>query len=64
VVEAGKVVDFPIPGVIGREFDVPISLGLLSDNPELKIQHQATIRVSVKDDIGQEGKTETVVKWK
>jgi hypothetical protein len=60
--EANKKLNYGIADVVGRELDQPLRFDFIANAPEVRVQRQFTVRVTVKDDLGQEGKTEVVVK--
>ena len=64
IVEMNKTYDLPIPGMMGKTYESPISLGLLLNNPDIVRTDQLTIQFSISDDQGQEAKLERVVKIK
>ncbi len=64
IVELNKTVDLPIPGMIGKEYDSPISLALVADRAELADKDRITVRVSIADDKGQKTEIERVIRLK
>ncbi len=64
IAELDKTLDLPIDGMIGREYESPVALGLLADNPKLADKDRLTIEISVADDKGQETKIERTVRLK
>ena len=62
IVEINKTYDLPIDGMIGNEYESPISLGLLTNNAALVGKRQLTIRFSISDDVGQKSELERIVK--
>jgi hypothetical protein len=52
--ELDKTLDLPIDGMIGREYESPVSLSLLSGDPRLAEKDQLNIEISIADDRGQE----------
>ncbi len=64
IVELNKTVDLPIPGMIGKEYDSPVSLALLADRPELAEKDRITVRISIADDKGQKTEIERTIRLK
>ena len=64
IVEIGRTYDMPIPGMLGREYETPVSLGLLANDPKLAGKKQLTLRFEISDDRGQTAKLERVVRLK
>lgn len=64
IVELDKTVNLPIDGLIGKDYEQPISFGLLADDPRVVGLDKLTIRISVADDKGQKASIERVVKIK
>ncbi|MBN1585611.1 hypothetical protein JW899_04570 [Candidatus Uhrbacteria bacterium] len=62
IAETGKTYDMPIPGMMGREYEAPISLGLLANNPDIYGKRQVTLRFEITDDRGQLSELERVVR--
>ncbi len=60
--EAKKSLPYGVADVIGRELDTPLNFSFIANDPEVRTLHQFTVRVTVKDDLGQESKNEVVVK--
>lgn len=53
LVEIDRTIDLPIPGLMGREYEQPISFSLIADNPKLVGKDKLTVEISVADDKGQ-----------
>jgi hypothetical protein len=64
IVEIGKTFDLPIDGLIGREYEQPVSLSLIADRPEVLRQQKLTVEVEVADDRGQKSTITRVIKLK
>jgi hypothetical protein len=62
--ELGRSYDLPIEGLIGREYEQPISLGLLASDPGLTGRDRITIKFSIKDDRGQAAELERIIHLK
>lgn len=62
--ELGRSYDLPIEGLIGREYEQPISLGLLASDPGLAGRDRITVRFSIEDDRGQAAELERVIHLK
>ncbi len=54
LVELDKTIDLPIPGLIGKDYEQPISFSLIADDPRLADEKKLTVRISVADDRGQQ----------
>lgn len=61
VEEINKTVDLPIEGLIGREYEQKIYLGLIADKPIFQQKKQATIVISIADNRGQKTTVRRVV---
>ncbi len=62
IAELDKEWGLPIDGLIGRDYEQPISLGLIADKPEILERRQVTIQFSIADDRGQRTMIERVIK--
>lgn len=51
--ELRKTIDLPIPGMIGKSYDTPVSFSLLADDPRLSGLTHITVMIDVADDRGQ-----------
>lgn len=61
VVELDRTFDLPIDGLIGREYETPISLSLLASDPSLYGKPKLTLRFTVSDDQGQRAELERTI---
>jgi len=52
IVEMDKEWGLPIDGLMGKDYEQPISLGLIDDRPEIADSRQVTIEFSIADDRG------------
>ncbi len=64
IVEIARTFDLPIDGMIGREYEQPVSLSLIADRPEVLRQQKLTVEISVADDKGQKTTITRVIKLK
>ena len=62
--EINKTIDLPIEGLIGKNYEQKIYLGLISDNPIFRQKKQATIIISIADDRGQKTTVRRVIPLK
>ena len=61
LVEIDKVIDLPIDGLIGKEYQAPVSFSLLADSPKLQDHHRLTVEIEVADDKGQKSSLTRVI---
>ncbi len=64
IVELIKEWDLPIDGMIGKDYEQPISLGLIADKPEIQYARKVTVQFSISDDKGQRTTIERIIKLK
>jgi len=64
IVEMNKEWDLPIDGMIGRDYEQPISLGLIADKPEIQEARMVTIQFSISDDKGHRSTIERIIRLK
>jgi hypothetical protein len=64
IVELDRTFDLPIEGMIGREYETPISLSLLANDPSLYGKPKLTLRFAVSDDQGQAAELERTIHLK
>jgi len=64
IVEIDRMLDLLLEGLMGREYEQPVSLSLIADDPVLRQRREVTIEVRVADDIGQEASVRKVIKLK
>jgi hypothetical protein len=64
LVEADRTIDLPIPGLIGKQYDQPISFSLIADDPKLRGKDKLTVQISVADDKGQKTEITKVIDLK
>lgn len=62
--ELDKTLDLPIDGLIGKDYEQPISFSLLADNPKLRGHDRLTVEISVADDRGQKATLTRVIMLK
>ncbi|HTM68342.1 MAG TPA: hypothetical protein VL426_03515 [Candidatus Binatia bacterium] len=62
--ELDKTLDMPIDGLIGKDYEQPISFSLLADNPKLAGHDRLTVEISVADDRGQKSTLTRVIMLK
>lgn len=53
LVELDRTLDFPVEGVVGKDWTQPVSFSLVADDPKLQDVHTLTVEISVADDRGQ-----------
>lgn len=53
LVELDRVLDLPIPGLIGKEYEQPVSFSLIANDPKLEGHSKLTVEISIADDKGQ-----------
>ncbi len=53
LVELDRDIDLPIPGLIGKEYEQPISFSLIANDPKLIGLNRLTVVTSIADDRGQ-----------
>lgn len=51
--ELSKTIDLPIPGMVGMEYESPVSFALIADDPRLIGKEKITVTIEVADDRGQ-----------
>ncbi|HTK05474.1 MAG TPA: hypothetical protein VL500_07850 [Candidatus Eisenbacteria bacterium] len=59
-----KTMDLPIDGLIGKDYEQPVSFSLLADNPKLAGKDRLTVEISVADDRGQKSSLTRVIMLK
>lgn len=64
IVELDKTVDMPIDGLVGKEYESSVYLGLLADDPRLLELDRLTLEITVADDSGQKMTISRVVRLK
>jgi hypothetical protein len=64
IVELDRTLDLPIEGLVGSEYEQPISLSLIANNAILLQKKEVTIEIVVADDVGQETSIVKVIKLK
>lgn len=62
IAEIGIDLDMPIDGLIGKEYETPISLALLANRADIWNHSRLTIKISIADDKGQTASIERVVR--
>lgn len=62
VAELDKEWELPIDGLLGKEYEQPISLGLIADKPQIIDAGQVTLQFSIADDRGQKTLFERVIR--
>jgi hypothetical protein len=62
VVEAGKTLDLPIPGLSGKEYEQDISFLQFATNADILRKGEVTVEFRIKDDIGQETVLTKIIK--
>lgn len=62
IAELDKEWGLPIDGLVGKDYEQPISLGLIADRPEIADRHQVTVEFSIADDRGQKASITRVIK--
>ncbi|MEY4744936.1 MAG: hypothetical protein RL272_881 [Candidatus Parcubacteria bacterium] len=62
LVEVDKTIDLPIDGLIGKDYEQPVSLGLVAGNPRLN--GRLTVEISIADDRGQKSTLTRVITLK
>lgn len=62
--ELDKTLDLPIDGLIGKDYEQPISFSLLAGNPKLYGRDRLTVEISVADDRGQRSTLTRVIMLK
>lgn len=62
LVEVDKTIDLPIEGLIGKEYEAPVSFALIADNPRLN--GRLTVEISIADDRGQKSTLTRVITLK
>lgn len=62
LVEVDKTLDLPIDGLIGKEYETPVSFSLVADNPRLN--GRLTVEISIADDRGQKSTLTRVITLK
>lgn len=53
IVELDRTLDLPIPGLVGKDYEQPISLSLVADDPRFAAAGKATLEFTITDDKGQ-----------
>lgn len=61
LVELDRDIDLPIPGMIGKEYESPISFSLIADDPKLIGLNKLTVIISIADDRGQKTELTRVI---
>jgi hypothetical protein len=61
IVEVAKTLDFPVAGVVGRDYDTDLSFSWLASDPRLTSSKQLTVTVSIADDQGQKSSLTRVI---
>ena len=64
IVELDRTLDMPIEGLVGREYQQDIYLGLIADDTRLAEATRLTLEVSIADDAGQTTAIRRVVRIK
>ncbi len=64
VVEAGKTLDLPIPGMLGKEYAQDISFAQFARNGDIIRKGEITVEFRIKDTAGQEAVLTKVVKFR
>ncbi len=62
LVEVDKTIDLPIDGLIGKEYEAPVSFSLIAGNPRLN--GRLTVEISIADDRGQKSTLTRVITLK
>ncbi len=62
IAEIDKEWGLPIDGLIGKDYEQPISLGLIADRPEIADKRQVTLEFSIADDRGQKTSITRVIR--
>jgi hypothetical protein len=63
-IETGRVVDMPIPGMLGKDYEQTVSLSWLADKPEMAGLDKLTLEFSIADDKGQKSVLTKTIKLK
>lgn len=53
LVELDRTLDFPVEGVVGKDWSQPVSFSLVADDPKLEGKKTLTVEITVADDKGQ-----------
>lgn len=53
LVELERTLVLPIPGLVGKEYEQPVSFSLVADDPRIREAGKLTVIISVADDRGQ-----------
>ncbi len=61
LVELGRDIDLPIPGLIGKEYEQPISFSLIANDPKLIGLTKLTVVISIADDRGQKSEITRII---
>lgn len=61
LVELDRDIDLPIPGLIGKEYESPISFSLIANDPKLIGLTKLTVVISIADDRGQKSELTRVI---
>lgn len=64
IAEIEKTLDYPVPGVAGKEFEQDISFAQFAMHAVLLQKGEMTVEFRMKDDAGQEAMLSKVVKFK
>lgn len=64
LVELDKTIDLPIDGLIGKDYEQPISFSLIADDPHLRGAEKLTVQISIADDRDQKTSIERVIRLK
>jgi len=59
-----KTLDLPIEGLIGTDYEQPVSFSLLAEHPQLAGKDRLTVEISVADDRGQKSTLTRVIMLK
>ena len=62
--ELDRTLDLPIEGLLGREYEQPISLSLIANNAVLINKGEVNVEISVADDAGHETSIVKTIKLK
>jgi hypothetical protein len=61
LVELDRDIDLPIPGLIGKDYEQPISFSLIANDPKLIGLQKLTVITSISDDRGQKSELTRVI---
>lgn len=64
LVELDREIDLPIPGLVGKEYEQPISFSLVANDDKLWGRDKLTVIISIADDKGQKSEITRVIPLK